>query len=410
MQRIILHSDMNNFYANVECIDKPWLRDVPMIVGGSRESRHGIVLSKNELAKKLGVKTGQVLWEAEALCGNLVKVEADFSKYHYYSGKAREIYDNYSDKVEAFGLDECWLDVSEKHFDYGIKVAQEIRRRMKDELNLTVSIGVSFNKVFAKLGSDMKKPDAVTVISRENYRTKAWQAPACDLLYVGPKTKRKLELLNIKTIGDLANADIASLEKIFGKHGRTIYLFANGQDMSAVKPGVYEHIEKGISNSTPLYRDLASLTDVKIVFTMLAESVVKRMRARNFKCQTVSIWIRDKNLSSFTRQIKLKTPTSPSTVILDTAMELFAKNYTFKETIRSLGISCTDWADDNEYEQISLSTFSSKPHKMELLEITADNLRRRYDKDIIIKGTEALDSKLASHPEFSNFTNVRYVG
>ena len=188
MKPVILHSDMNNFYASVEILYDPALRDKPVAVAGDEEARHGIVLAKNDIAKRLGIHTGQVLWEARQQCPELVCVPAHYERYLAFSAQAREIYTSYTDQVESFGLDECWLDVtgSVGLFGDGPTIANDIRGRIRRELGLTVSVGVSFNKVFAKLGSDMKKPDAITVITPENYRERAWSLPVSDLLYVGP--------------------------------------------------------------------------------------------------------------------------------------------------------------------------------------------------------------------------------
>ena len=234
---MILHSDMNNFYASVEILYDPTLRDKPVAVAGDEEARHGIVLAKNDIAKRFGIRTGQVLWEARQQCPGLVCIPAHYERYLAFSAQARDIYTSYTDQVESFGLDECWLDVtgSVGLFGEGPAIADDIRGRMKRELGLTVSVGVSFNKVFAKLGSDMKKPDATTVITPENYRDKAWSLPVSDLLYVGPATTRKLNQYGITTIGELAQADPDLLYWLLGKNGIMLHQFANGQDHSGVR-------------------------------------------------------------------------------------------------------------------------------------------------------------------------------
>ncbi len=264
--RTILHSDLNNFYASVECLRNPAIRNKPVVVVGSKEDRHGIVLAKNMIAKKLGVKTGDVYWEAKQKCGDtLVEVQADFSTYINVSREVRKIYKDYADRIEAYGIDECWLDVSSslKLFGSGREIAETIRERIKTEIGLTVSIGVSWNKIFAKLGSDMKKPDAVTEITLDNYKTKVWSLPVEDLLYVGRATQQKLNRIGIKTIGDLAQADEQRLISLLGKWGSYLHTFANGKDESPVAKIGEEEAIKSIGNSLTVYRDLVDDEDVE---------------------------------------------------------------------------------------------------------------------------------------------------
>lgn len=278
--RTILHSDLNNFYASVECLRNPEIRDKPVVVVGSKEDRHGIVLAKNLIAKRAGVATGDVWWEAQRKCGpELVEVKADFAAYLDVSRAVRRIYEDYTDKIEAFGIDECWLDVTESEKQAGgEEIAHAIRRRIKKELGLTVSIGVSWNKVFAKLGSDMNKPDAVTVISPDNFRQTVWTLPAEELLYVGRATKGKLNRMGIFTIGELANSDRDALKHRLGKWGEWLHDFANGKDSSRVVKTSEEQNVKSIGNSLTVWRDLKNREEVSMVIFMLADSVAARMR------------------------------------------------------------------------------------------------------------------------------------
>ena len=264
--RTILHSDLNNFYASVECLRNPEIRDKPVVVVGSKEDRHGIVLAKNMIAKRLGVKTGDVYWEAKQKCGNtLVEVPADFITYLNVSREVRSIYEDYTDRIEAYGIDECWLDVTKsvKAFGGGKEIAEIIRERIKQEIGLTVSIGVSWNKIFAKLGSDMKKPDAVTEITPDNYKQKVWTLPVEDLLYVGRATQKKLNRIGIKTIGQLAQTEEKILTDLLGKWGSYIHTFANGRDESPVLTVNEEEAIKSIGNSLTVYRDLENDDDVE---------------------------------------------------------------------------------------------------------------------------------------------------
>ena len=283
--RTILHSDMNSCYASVELLHRPYLRGKPMAVGGDPEARHGIVLAKDELAKKAGVKTGMALWEARQVCPDITFVPPRMDLYLRFSRLAREIYSEYSDRIEPFGIDESWIDVTESasYKGDGVQIAEEIRERMKTELGVTVSIGVSWNKIFAKFGSDYKKPDAVTVITPENYRKIVWQSPVEDLLYVGRATRRKLNNLGILTVGDLARMDPEILHSHFGKMGYILSVFARGEDQTPVSVQDYESPIKSIGNSTTTPRDLTTEEDVKIVTYVLSESVASRLRDDNFK-------------------------------------------------------------------------------------------------------------------------------
>jgi len=298
----------NNFYASAECLYKPEIRDKPVIVCGDVEARHGIVLAKNYPAKALGIKTGEAIWEAKQKCPGLVTMQADFKKYMRISRLARMIYADYSDKIEAFGIDENWMDISgtEKIFGTRLEVADEIRKRLRDEIGLTGSVGVSFNKIFAKLGSDMKKPDATTVITEDNFRQIVWPLPVGDLLYVGRATNRKLANRAIYTIGDLANRDIYDLKLLLGVWGETLWHFANGLDSAPVRQSGEENIVKSVGNSTTTARDLINNEDVKLIMYVLAESVAARLRKHGLKCKTVSISIRGNDLISFERQGKVQ--------------------------------------------------------------------------------------------------------
>ena len=278
--RTILHSDLNNFYASVECRRRPELAGKPVIVCGSKEDRHGIVLAKNMLAKSCGVRTGDVIWEAKRKCPGVVEIPADFPEYLRFSKKVRRIYERYTDRVEAFGIDECWLDVTESLslFGSGREIAEEIRNSVKSELGVTVSVGVSYNKIFAKLASDLKKPDAVTVISAENYREVVWSLPAEELLYVGKATKRKLNGVGIYTIGDIARAEESFLLRRLGKWGSYLWRFANGlDDTEVVRVGEEENV-KSIGNSLTNYRDLENEEEVFTLIWLLADSVAMRLR------------------------------------------------------------------------------------------------------------------------------------
>lgn len=393
MERTILHVDCNKFYASVECLHRPEIRHLPVAVGGSEASRHGIILTKNEIASKYGLVVGEPLWKARQKCPDLVIVPPNFPLYVRFSKMARKIYEDYTDYIEPFGLDENWLDVT-GDARTGEEIAQEIRQRVKFELGITVSVGVSFNKVFAKLGSDYKKPDAVTVISRQNFREIVWPLPCQDLLFVGPATTRKLNAYGIYTIGDLALADLDFLHSVFGKNGDTLHAFANGSDVSPVQRMDMNRAVKSVGNSTTTPRDLVDDGDVKVVFTVLAESVARRMREQGLKGTTVSISVRDKNLHTFTRQVKLKAPTDVSTEILKEAMALFRRNYHWSAPLRSVGIAVTDF-DFDGCVQFDLEQTQEKREKQERLERTVDALKSRFGNYCIQRASLLGDTGLS---------------
>lgn len=376
MDRTVLHVDCNKFYASVECLYRPELRNKPVAVGGSTESRHGIILTKNEIASRYGLTVGEPLWQARQKCPDLVIVPPNYPLYLRFSRLCRKVYEDYTDLIEPFGLDESWLDVTGMQKS-GEEIAEEIRSRIKDELGITVSIGVSFNKIFAKLGSDYKKPDAITVISRDNFKNIAWPLPCSDLLFVGRSTTKKLNYYGINTIGDIANANPEFLKRILGKNGETLYAFANGNDVSRVRHKDEIDDIKSIGNSTTTPRDLKDNADVKTVFRVLCESVATRLREQGVKGRTVTIWVRDNAFTSFTRQRALPACTNVSTEILKTAMELFVANYEWKNPIRSLGVSVSDF-DSGLCEQFDFYKTVENREKQEKIEETIDTLKRRF--------------------------------
>lgn len=375
MERAILHIDCNKFYASVECLHRPEIRNKPVAVGGKTEERRGIVLTKNEIAARFGVSTGEPLWQARQKCPDLVVVPPDFPLYMRFSKMARNIYRDYSRQIEPFGLDENWVDITGSAKSPAA-IAQEIRRRVKYELGITVSIGVSWNKIFAKFGSDYKKPDAVTVIDRDNYKDIVWQSPCSDLLFVGPATTRKLNSYGIYTVGELANSGADFLKSVFGKNGEVLYTFANGLDTTPVCDMDDEQAIKSIGNSTTTPRDMVNDSDVKTVMTVLAESVARRLREHGVKGRGVSISVRDCDLRNFTRQTKLKMYTDVSSEIISAAMALFRANYNWGKPLRSVGVSVFDFG--SELLQFDLSGSVEKHEKLEKVERAVDDIRRRF--------------------------------
>lgn len=386
-QRVILHSDLNNFFASVEIALNPELKGKAVAVCGSVEDRHGIVLAKSEEAKKFGVKTAMTINDAKRLCPHLTIVSSHHSLYEEYSLKVRKIYERFTDRIEPFGIDEAWLDVTDsvKMFGSGEQIANLIRQTIKAETGLTCSVGVSFNKVFAKLGSDLKKPDATTVISEENYKKIVWRISAGDLLYVGRATLSKLNRYNIYTIGDLANTDRKFLSDKLGKWGEMLWLYANGLDDSPVRKIDEAEPIKSVGNSVTTPRDLENLTDVKAVLTYLCESVSERvMRYGVGKARTLTLNIRDERLIWISRQTKLKYPSVLSQDFFDTAVELFKKNYDWHTFVRSVGVTVSDFCDDGE--QLTIGQDVEKYERKVELEKRINQLRKKYGNDSVRKG------------------------
>lgn len=397
-RRTILHSDINCCYAAIEHLYHPELAGKPLAVGGDPESRHGIILTADYIAKKYGVKTGMALWEAKQKCLELNIVSPRMDLYLRFSKMAHEIYGEYTDKQEAFGIDESWLDVTDSITlkGDGYRIATEISNRMKAELGITVSIGVSFNKIFAKLGSDYKKPDAITTMYDGEYQEKAWKLPASDLLYVGRRTMVKLEKLGIRTIGDLANTDEKILNTYLGKMGSILWAFANGYDDSPVRQEMEHAPIKSIGNSTTTPRDLETDEDVKIVLYILAESVAARLRENGFRCNVVEISLRDTDLCSFTRQKKIVYATNITEEIAKEAYALFLANYDWRKPLRSIGVRGADLVTDNYWEQLDLFGNQQLREKKMRADTAVDTIRRRFGFYSIQRGLMYQDRILSA--------------
>lgn len=397
-RRTILHSDINCCYAAIEHLHRPELNGKPLAVGGNPESRHGIILTADYIAKKYGVKTGMALWEAKQKCPELNIVSPRMDLYLRFSKMAHEIYGEYTDQQEAFGIDESWLDVTDsvQIKGDGLKIATEISNRMKTELGITVSIGVSFNKIFAKLGSDYKKPDAITTMYDGEFQEKAWKLPASDLLYVGRSTKLKLERLGIHTIGELARTDERILHSFLGKMGSILWSFANGYDESPVKQEDAHAPIKSIGNSTTTHRDLETDEDVKIVLYVLAESVAARLRENGFRCRVVEISLRDNELFSFTRQKKLSYATNITEEIAKEAYMLFKVNYDWRKPLRSIGVRGADLVTDTYWEQIDLFGNQQLREKKMQADTAIDDIRRRFGFYSIQRGLMYQDKVLSA--------------
>jgi DNA polymerase-4 len=395
MDRTILHSDINNFYASVECLYNPSIRNKPVAVGNNSDATYGVVLAKNYLAKKFQIKTGESLWEAKRKCPELVIVPANFDRYLRFSKMAIEIYNEYTNQIEPFGLDECWLDVTNSPFGDGETIANTIRDRIKKELGVTVSIGVSFNKIFAKLGSDLKKPDATTVIHKDNFKSEIWELNVKELLCVGKSTQNTLKKYNIFSIGDLASASPQFIKRVLGKRGEEIWSFANGYDSSPVAELDSKSLIKSIGNSTTTKKNLETYEDVKIILYKLVESVTERLRRHEFVCSTIQITVRDNTLTSYERQATLDIPCSCTNEIFNKAFELFKRHHNPFIPVRKLGVRACNLSSSN-ITQLSFDDQFIDVQKNEDLDKTMDTIRYRFGHFAVQRGVSLVDTELSS--------------
>ena len=383
--RVILHSDMNSFYASVEMMLDPTLRGKPVAVCGSTEDRHGIVLAKSQLAKQCGVKTGMVNWEARQRCPDLVVVPPQYDEYLKYSKLAHDIYYRYTNLVEPYGMDECWLDVtaSQYQFGTGMEIAEQIRAATREELGLTVSIGVSFNKIFAKLGSDYKKPDAVTEFSRENYREKVWALPASDLLYVGRATNAKLTKYGIHTIGELAATPPELLRSWFGVNGIALWRYAAGIDQSPVMHKDFVSPVKSVGHGITCTADLNDAEEVYKVMFELSQDVGHRLRVHGLAAKGVQIAVRANDLTGMQFQCKLPFQTQSPSEITTAGFALFQERYHWQQKVRAVCIRAIDLAPRTDAEQLSIFIDNERRDRRERLDDVVESLRGRFGKRAI---------------------------
>lgn len=410
MEKTILHCDMNNFFASVECVKNPSLWGKPMAVCGSIEDRHGIILAKNYLAKAFGVTTGEPVVKAKYKCKNLITVEADYDSYIKYSSLARKIYDEYTDLVEPLGLDECWLDVtqSKKLFGDGEKIAGTLRERVKTELGLTISVGVSFNKSFAKLGSDMKKPDATTCIYNNDFKQKIWNLPASELFGVGSATYSKLKDCGIFTIGQLANAHPSMIKHKLGINGIKLIETANGRDLSPVISGNAVIEAKSISHGTTTARDMKNYDEVKSVIFALCEDIGHRLISCRQRAQGIAVYVRDCNLNHSQYQKKLVSPTDSYSIIAKEAFSLFLSKHNFSQPLRSVSVSAIYLCPENIPYQTTFFSDANNTERSELLDKTMDKINNRFGKDKIRYGL-LFKNDLADLGKAVGFANMKYL-
>jgi len=380
MKRRILHCDMNNFYASVECMLNPELKGKAVAVCGSQEERHGIVLAKNYAAKAYGVSTGEAIWQAKQKCRDLVVVPPHYDHYIKYSRLAREIYSRFTDKIEPFGMDECWLDISGTDMLFGSaeKVANDIKEIIKFELGLTISVGVSFNKIFAKLGSDMKKPDAVTCLFEDDFKEKIWNLPASDMLGVGRRTEAALDRYGIHTIGQLANSDVDFLKSVFKSYGPMLWVYANGYDKSEVCDYGYKSPIKSIGHGITTKRDLEKESEVWPVILELSQDIGHKLRENELAATGISVVVRDTELFTKGWQCKLPMSSQSESYIARNVYQLFLDSYQWKHDIRSITVRVIDLIPANTPTQMDLFNDRTKLDRMETIDAVVDTLRQRF--------------------------------
>lgn len=397
MDRVILHCDLNSFYASVELLGHPDLWDMPVAVCGDPTSRHGIILAKNEPAKQFGVKTAETIWQAKKKCPDLVLLPPHHDRYRRYSGMVNAIYDEYTDLVEPFGIDESWLDITNTLHLFGgdaVALADHLRARIRQELGLTLSVGISFNKVFAKLGSDYKKPDATTLISPDNWKDLVWPLPVGDLLYVGGAARKLLKQYGISTIGQLAACKPEMLETLMGKMGVQLHDYANGLDSDPVRSRYEAEPVKSVGNGTTFSQNLTSQEQVHAGIAMLSDSVATRLRHLGLYAGGLQVTLRDPEFHDRSRQRQLAAPTHLIRDLTDTAMELVTQLWKPPAPIRALTVTAIHLVQEGEaYEQVDLFTAAAAPKKakQEKLEGAMEQIRRKYGNQSIVFG--------ASRPE-----------
>jgi len=385
MERAILHSDLNSFYASVEIMLNPRLRGKAIAVCGSTEDRHGIVLAKSELAKKAGVKTGMVNWEARALCKDLLVIPPQYEQYLKYSKLTQAIYNRYTDLIEPFGMDECWLDVTGSRgiCGDGMTIAEDIRQTVREELGMTVSIGVSFNKIFAKLGSDMKKPDAITQITDSDFRKKVWPLPASDLIYCGHATTAKLAKYAIYSIGDLAITDPEFLRRLLGINGIALWHYANGTDRSRIMHSDFVSPVKSIGHGITCVCDLENDEEVWKVILELSQDIGHRLRVHELSAKGVQVSVRSNDLLGFQFQNKLPFKTQLPSEIGAAALHLFKDNYQWTTNVRAVTVRAINLVPKDESEQLSFFRDTARIDRRERLEDTVESIRSRFGNKAI---------------------------
>lgn len=401
MDRVILHADVNNFYASVAIRNNDFLKDKPVIICGDPERRHGIVLAKSNVAKKAGIKTGDTVATAKKLCKDVICVPPDYKEYTRISNEIFNIYSRFTPLIESFGLDECWLDLTGciPQGSDGYTIAEQIKETIKEEIGVTVSIGVSFTKVFAKLGSDMKKPDAITVIDRYNYKRLVWNLPVDDMLFIGSKVKKKLAEYEIRKIGDVVNAGKFFMSSKFGKVGEKIYEYASGTDNEKVGEYILENVPESISNGTTSQEDIVTEKSATSMVFSLAEVIAFRLRKHKLVAKGVGISVRNTEFEGFSKQQKLKDATSDSAIIGKAALEMLLQNCCITEgnPLRQVTVATYDLAPEETVAQRTI--FDGRSQKELVVNKKLDVLRQKYGFNVLKKAVELDDTFICDSKE-----------
>ncbi len=392
MERLIFHIDVNNAFLSWTAVDmlkkgaKLDIRTIPAIIGGDESKRHGVVLAKSNIAKQFGIKTGEPIYFARKKCPNLQVFESNHKMYREYSNKLYNLFKEYTNIIERFSIDECFLDMTNfigKNENY-LSIAKEISTRIKEELGFTVNIGIAHNKLLAKMASDFEKPDKIHTLWPDEIKIKMWPLKVSELLMVGRKSLPKLEKMGIRTIGDLANYNKEVLYKAFGKFGKTIWEYANGIDNSPVN--YIEEKPKGIGNSITVPQDLSNINEINKILLKLTEQVTYRLRKENMIANVVNVQIKDSNFRVFSHQRKLDTATSSTKIIYEQAKKLMQELYLKGTRVRLIGVRVDDLLEEKD-KQISL--FDNKQsEKQEKLDETLDKLKDKYGMNFIKRGGE----------------------
>lgn len=399
---IVMHIDANSAYLSwtaVNLLQNGYgtdIREIPSAIAGDPNNRHGIILAKSIPAKKYGITTGESLFEARRKCPELQVFPPEFDLYMKCSQEMFNILKEYSPLVQRYSVDECFLDytLSERKFGDPVKTAYEIKDRIKNELGYTVNVGVSCNKLLAKMGSELKKPDRVHTLFPEEIEEKMWPLPVEELFMVGRATAKKLKKMNINTIGDLARTDVIYLKSLLKSHGELVWNYANGIDPSPVT--VNDEIDqKGIGNSMTLKYDVTDRKEAKMFLLSLSERVGMRLRKHGFKAGLVSVTVKSSGFERYSHQMKLYTYTDSTTEIYKYACRLFDQCWK-GEPIRLLGVSVTNFKNPDEPEQISMFG-EEKKEKEQALDKAIDAIRERYGQGAIIRGA------------FANHQNVKPI-
>jgi len=390
MDRVIFHCDLNSFYASVELLDHPELRHLPVAVCGDPDSRHGIILAKNEPAKKFGIKTAETIWQARRKCPELVLLPSHRERYVDYSRRVGQIYEQYTDLVEPFGIDESWLDVTGTVHLFGgdaRALADRIREQVRNQLGLTISVGVSFNKVFAKLGSDYKKPDATTVIRREDVPAMVWPLPITDLLFVGRAAARELAKYGVRTIGDLARFDREALGNLLGRHGFQLHDYANGLEHSPVQPAGLYVPPKSVGNGLTFPNDLVGEAQVRSGVALLADTVAARLRRHGLKCTTLQVSLRSPTFHDISRQQRLSRPCFVAPELVEAAMSLIRTNWNLSAPIRAITITGSNLIPaeqaGGQMDLFSDDAQSRRLERQEQLGKAMDDIRAKFGPNAI---------------------------